>query len=274
MKQFVKLLIFMCLFFIPTVSAKELTLEGESFTIFPLKTISLDLIVDADTDIQSGSFTITSSSKKVLLDKITFVDDTTYTVNGNTYQFTVKGGIRKKLATITLKASSNLQNKEKVVILLSDFQIKDYAGKVVSFNPIAQEITCTNETIKSANNMLKEVKIGEYLFQDFSKEQLEYTIALDTDISTAVVQAIPADAKASIRIEEPAIKDGKVDVKIIVTAENAEERNYIFHITSKNLENSYEQETIVRSYQKKWLFITIFLVGIIVCNLFLLRKEK
>lgn len=280
MKKIISLIIFVSVLFLPTVNAKEVKLDSSSYTIKPGDTLSLDIIIDSEDEIKSGSFMITTSSRYIGFESIVFEDGVKYSSSGSSYTFNVtKGTLEEgsKIATVTLKALDTTKEGAKTTIVLSNLKVKNETGKNTYFDTISQVVTCKEQEQKSNNNNLKEI-ISEYFTLDnFDKDKLEYSVEVNSDVEEVLVDAKAEDEKAEVKIENQKLENGSTTVKIIVTAENSEEKTYSIKVKQKEEKTTEEVEKVTKepkSYKGKWVLITIFVSIIVVANIFLLKKDK
>lgn len=280
MKKILSVILLVSILFLPTVNAKEVKMDASNYTIKPGDVMSMDIIVDSEDDIKSGSFMITTSSRYIGFDSITFEDGIKSSSSGSNYTFEVLDGTLKqgsKIATVTLKASDNTKEGAKTTIVLSNLKVKNKNGKNTSFDTISQVVTCTLEEQKSSNNYLSSITSSDFELKDFSKEKTNYVTEVEANIEEVSLEAKAEDEKAEIKIENTKIENGTTTVKVIVTAENSEERTYSIEVNQKKQEEvKEEKETKVsnKNYKGTWAIITIFVAIIVALNIFLLKKDK
>lgn len=280
MKKILSLIIFASVLFLPTVNAKEVKLDSSSYTIKPGDTVALDIVIDSDEEIKSGSFMITTSSRYIGFESIVFEDGIKYSSSGSSYTFNVtKGALEEgsKIATVTLKALDTTKEGAKTTIVLSNLKVKNGTGKNTSFDTISQVVTCTEQEQKSNNNNLKEITSEQFTLNDFNSEKLEYTVEVNSDVEEVSIDAKAEDEKAEVKVEGTKLENGNATVKIIVTAENSEEKTYVIKVKQKEEESKKEVDKVTtepKSYKGKWVLITIFVSIIVVANIFLLKKDK
>lgn len=93
------------------------------------------------------------------------------------------------------------------------------------------------EASYSKNNYLSSLGIKDLaLTPEFNKDTLEYTIELEHDVTSIVVEAKAEDGTASVNgAGEKAVTPGENNIEIVVTAQNGNERKYIIKATVKEL---------------------------------------
>lgn len=280
MKKIFRILVMICICCMPNVYAKEVKLEAKEYTILPGETMTLDIIVDAEESIKSGSFMITTSSRNIGFESIKFEDGITRTASGSSYTFKVTDGSLEagsKIATVTLKANASTKEGAKTTIVLSNLKVKNQNGKTISFDTISQVVVCSKEIEKSNNNYLKEIQSKDFKLKDFDKEKTEYEVTVSAGTKTLDIQATVEDEKASIKLENTELQDGKTTAKIIVTAENGDVREYTVKV-SEEVKSENEKKDVssakTSNYKGTWIFITVFMAVLVIVNLFLLKKDK
>lgn len=280
MKKIISLIIFASILFLPTVNAKEVKLDSSSYTIKPGDTVALEIVIDSEDEVKSGSFTITTSSRYIGFESIKFEDGIKYSSSGSKYTFEVTNGTLEpdsKIATVTLKALETTKEGAKTTIVLSNLKVKNKNGKNTSFDTISQVVTCTKQEQKSNNNYLSEIKSEQFILDDFDKEKLEYAVEINSDIEEVSLEAKAEDEKAEVKIENTKLENGKATVKVIVTAENSEEKIYSIQVSKKEetkKEEIKDTPAKTNNYKTKWVFITIIVAAIVAVNIFLLKKDK
>ncbi len=277
MKKTLTTILLAFLLFVSEVDAKEVKLDSDHYTIKPGETVSLDIIIDSEDNIKSGSFKITTSSRYIGFESIEFEDGITRTSSGSNYTFNVTKGTLKsgsKIATVTLKALDTTKEGAKTTIVLSGLKVKNASGKTSNFDTISQIVTCTSEEQSSNNNYLKEINSEAFKLEDFNKEKTSYEVEAEK-IDDIEVTATAEDEKAEVKVEKD--KDSK-EIKIVVTAENSEVREYTIKLKEKEdvkeTIKETKEEVKTNSYKGKWIGICIVLGIIVAVNVFLLKKDK
>ena len=93
-----------------------------------------------------------------------------------------------------------------------------------------------NQSTKSSNNNLKTLQLDvEGINPIFNKKQTQYYISILENISQININAIPEDEKAKVEIlGNNNISVGNSVIKIIVTAENGNKKEYLINVTKAN----------------------------------------
>ena len=88
----------------------------------------------------------------------------------------------------------------------------------------------------SANNYLSNLVVEGFELAEFDKEKLEYDLEVDNTVTKINIAATVEDDTATVYgAGEIDIVEGKNEIKIIVTAENGNERTYVVNIIVKEL---------------------------------------
>ena len=93
------------------------------------------------------------------------------------------------------------------------------------------------EATYSKNNYLKSLSVeGATLSPEFNKDTLEYTVELEPETTSIKVNATKEDSTASITgTGDITVSEGDNNIKIIVTAQNGNERVYVINAKVKEL---------------------------------------
>ena len=94
---------------------------------------------------------------------------------------------------------------------------------------------------KNNDPMLKEIKInGVDIDPAFEMFTTEYVVNVDSNVTTAKIEAIPDDSNAKVKISgDENLKEGRNVFEINVTAENGKDKqNYYVYITRGDKEKS------------------------------------
>lgn len=96
--------------------------------------------------------------------------------------------------------------------------------------------TGTNQSNKSSNNNLKNLQINvEGISPSFNKNITQYYITIPENISNINITANPEDSKANVQITgNNNIPSGASKIRIIVTAENGNKKEYVINVTKTN----------------------------------------
>lgn len=88
----------------------------------------------------------------------------------------------------------------------------------------------------SANNYLSNLVVEGFELVEFDKEKLEYNLEVDNTVTKVNIEATVEDDTATVYgAGEIDVVEGKNEIKIIVTAENGNERTYVVNIIVKEL---------------------------------------
>ena len=94
----------------------------------------------------------------------------------------------------------------------------------------------SNNQQKSSNNNLKSLQLDvEGISPVFNKNKTQYYITISENILNINITAIPEDSKASVQVlGNTNIQIGNSQIKIIVTAENGNNKEYLINVTKTN----------------------------------------
>jgi len=211
-KKLFGLLLFVFSFvFITNVNAGSLSINARTSTIYVGNTI------DATVKFSNiaGRFKITSSDQSILAGgNEDFYDNQT-----STFTFTAK-----KEGTVTITVSP--------VGTIGDYDNEVYTGgsRSLTIRVIKKTQTPSIDVNKtySKNNYLNSLSIEEYeIIPEFNKEKNEYEVTLEPGTEEININASVEDKNASIKgVGKVKITEGINTIKIVVTAENGNERTY------------------------------------------------
>lgn len=183
------------------------------------------------------------------LDKlfITKITDYTAIIPYSVNEVTVKTTLEDTKATVAITGNKNLKVGTNTVIVT----VTSESGAKKEY-----KIIITKEEA-SDNNFLKSLTIEHLkLKEQFKKDKLTYTITIPNEIEAINVLVEEEHSKATTTIEgNMSLKVGKNTVKIIVTAENKEEKTYEIEVTrleavKKEEPKKEEKEEVVAPKKK------------------------
>ena len=185
-----------------------------------------------------GWFSISSSNETVLAGS-----DSKWIEDGSiTMYFTAKS-VGK--ATITVNA-----------IDVADTHEKEFTGsRSITVNVINKSTKPSVDVNKvyDKNNYLKKLSIGGYeIIPNFNKETLEYEVKLEPGIEKINIEASAESKKSTVKgTGEVNLTEGLNTIKVVVTAENGNERTYkiVANVEEKdpiNIKINKKQYTVVK----------------------------
>lgn len=197
------------------------------------------IIESTSTEGQTRTYTITitrDSSKNVylktleirngILNEVFRKDRQNYTVNiGNEVEnLDMLLEAEDPEAIIEVTGNKNLFPGENTVKIKVSSKDKTTAKTYV--------LTVTKE--KSSNNNLTSILIDKTEIEGFNKDQEEYNIEVENDVTSVNISAITEDKNAIIKNDGiHSLGEDLNQIKIIVEAENGEEKEYTLNITRK-----------------------------------------
>ena len=237
-KKGIKILAFIVLInafnftFVTRVNAANasISVKVNKTTVIVGSTVTATVTVSSATALGSWQFDVGYDTSKLQLTSSSFggahVADV-YKSAGQksaSYTFTFKA-LKSGSATIAVKNSG----------------IYDYDEKLMSVSNGSKTLKLMTqaelEATYSKNNYLKSLSVdGANLTPAFNKDTLEYSVELEPETKSIKVNATKEDSKASVSgTGDITVSEGSNTIKIVVTAENGNERTYIINATVKEL---------------------------------------
>ena len=202
-----------------------------SRTVVVGNTVRVTFTVSSSAPLGSWVFDVKYDSKK-----LTYVSST---LEGSTRSVGVanNGNTKTKTYTMTFRTKStgtatiSVQNAE---IVAWDTSTMSVSNGSININIITQKQL---EDSYSSNNYLKSLSVDGYqLSPTFNKKTLEYSLELENDVRSIVVNAAKEDSKATLKGGgRYSLNEGSNDITLTVTAENGNAKNYVIHAIVKEL---------------------------------------
>lgn len=193
-------------------------------------TVTATVTISSSTAIGSWQFDVGYDSSRLQLTGSSFggahVADV-YRSNGQksaSYTFTFKA-LKSGRASVSVKNSGGYDINESLL------SIRNGSASVRIMTQAELEASY------SKNNYLKSLSVeGATLSPAFNKDTLEYSVELEPETTSIKVNATKEDGKASITgAGSVAVSEGDNTIKIVVTAENGNERTYVIKAKVKEL---------------------------------------
>lgn len=140
---------------------------------------------------------------------------------------------------LKLQANTNPEQEKKPVIV-TEKQANTNTSKKTSEKPVV--------ATKSNNNYLKALEIIDYPI-NFNKDNTEYTVNVNTDLTTLKINLAVEDNKSSYKINGNENLVNNSVVTVTVTAEDGTTKNYKINIKKTNATN--ENETKIQTTNDK-----------------------
>ena len=238
MKKILNILLLLCMFSFLNVTSMEpvyaasakISVTG-SRTVVVGNTVRVTFTVSSSAPLGSWVFDVKYDSKK-----LTYVSST---LEGSTRSVGVanNGNTKTKTYTMTFRTKStgtatiSVQNAE---IVAWDTSTMSVSNGSININIITQKQL---EDSYSSNNYLKSLSVDGYqLSPTFNKKTLEYSLELENDVRSIVVNAAKEDSKATLKGGgRYSLNEGSNDITLTVTAENGNAKNYVIHAIVKEL---------------------------------------
>lgn len=222
MKKFVYLFILIVsIFTFENVFAYGISFDASATTVY----VGDDVYVKAVLSSVEGKFSINTSNAGVLSG-----GKVTDWVEGGAVDawFHANGVGTATISFSSISAASMDPGQEQ------DIDVAKYITINVIERPQYQPIEI-NRTY-SANNYLSNLVVEGFELAEFDKEKLEYDLEVDNTVTKVNIGATVEDETATVNgAGEIDVVEGKNEIKIIVTAENGNERTYTVNIIVKEL---------------------------------------
>lgn len=238
MKKILNILLLVCTFTffslttpeIVSAASAKITVTGNG-TVVVGNTVKVTFTVSSSSPLGSWIFDVKYDSSK-----LTYVSST---LEGSTRAVGAaqNGKTKTKTYTMTFRAKS----AGKATISVQNAEIVGWDEKNMSVSNGSTTINIiTQQQLQnsySSNNNLKVLSVDGYqLTPNFDKNKLEYSLELENDIRSINVRAEKEDSKASIKGGgNYSLNEGSNNITITVTAQNGNAKNYVIHVTVKEL---------------------------------------
>ncbi len=200
--------------------------------------------------IKAGSFSISASSRNVSVGNTVKITVNISSLAGKFKIYSSDNSVLSGGAEDWYEGSTSLyftaKKKGSATVTVKAVDVADYdtGNAVTSSKSITINVGgSTNNNSKpidinktySSDNTLKDLKVEGYNI-DFDKSKLEYNLEVDEDVRKINVKAITNDDNAIVKGDgEISLTDGVNNIKIIVVAENGNEKVYSIVVNVKDL---------------------------------------
>lgn len=238
-------LIMIFLLFITIVKADSITntLAGKN-QVSPGETISLDFNINTTSSVYSYKVTVIYDSNDVKLVSINNKDGVTGSnnINSNTFVFNTNGNSGSvSLANFVFKANKNTSSKN-TTIKISGLACMGNPSQTSTENNFCKnaEIKQVGEftkniSLKSNNNFLSTIKLDNEEISNFSKNETDYEIAVESNIDKIDISAVSEDSKSNVEGTGPKkLEYGVNNFNISVVSESGDTKTYNLKITRKD----------------------------------------
>ncbi len=229
-----------------SAASASISVKLSKSTVIVGSTVTATVTVSSSTALGSWQFDVGYDSSRLQLTNSSFggahVADV-YKSNGQksaSYTFTFKA-LKSGSTSISIKNSGGYSIDEAPLSMSNGSK----SVKIMT----QQELEATY----SKNNYLKSLSVeGATLSPAFNKETLEYSVELEPETTSIKVSATKEDSKASVvGTGDIEVSEGDNQIKIVVTAENGNERTYVINAKVKELSPivvkiGKEEYTVVR----------------------------
>jgi len=213
------------------------------------------------------------SSLTVNVGTINFNSGTTsYTINVGNDVNEIKIDAKAKHAKASVSGAGTVKLKDgkneiKVVVTAENGSKKTY-----TINVIRKGKDDTTGNLSSNNNLKLLVVEGYEINFDANKGM--YYLDVSKDVEKLVVEAISADSKANISINNPTLKAGENTIRIDVTAENGDIKTYKIIVNKEAESETSGHNCIFKVLTIVELVVIILLAGVMLWLNVLSKKDK
>ena len=214
------------------------------------------------TELDAGLFTVDTEAEEYLIDDM---EELTHVSN--------------KVSTIKLKQSEQVEQSKSNIVGTTKPDIKN--GTVSSPKKSNSNTNSNNNkevsTNESSNIYLKKLSIKNYDIE-FKKDKFYYNITVKNNVNSLKIDAEPEDAGSTYTINgADNLKKNNDKVKIIVTAQNGEQKAY--NINIKRLENdssefSAKDASTIKNKLNRIIFIIIAVIVVIIILVILISHHN
>jgi len=197
---------------------------------------------------------------------------TSYTINVGNDVNEIKIDAKAKHAKASVSGAGTVKLKDgkneiKVVVTAENGSKKTY-----TINVIRKGKDDTTGNLSSNNNLKLLVVEGYEINFDANKGM--YYLDVSKDVEKLVVEAISADSKANISINNPTLKAGENTIRIDVTAENGDIKTYKIIVNKEAESETSGHNCIFKVLTIVELVVIILLAGVMLWLNVLSKKDK
>lgn len=279
MRRKLILIIFMLLFIPLGVNASNrIYFEKDEVPILQGSFYDVRIKVDSVLPFDKVDFNITSLSEAVSIPKVkvnsSFVDkgDTYFSLEAKSPQ---KSG--KLIATARIKIDDSLKVGDKVVVKLIDGKLT--SDKTYDLDDSELVLDVVDKNIKSNSLASLSSKISPF---KFDKNELSYTVKVDSDVDKFDLVAIPEDPYAKVVVSSQKLELRKNFISVIVSREGLNDKQYKIFVLkdierdedSKIVKESLEDDNMLHKIRKEWIVVIGVLLVVLLTDLVFLSIRK
>ena len=235
-KKLILLFILMAVIFVP-VSVKaenKIYFETDEVNIGLNSTKKINILVDSDEDFTKVNFNLITTSYNVGFYSVEFNEAfvrNASSATGSNYELESKTPQKSGtiIGSVTLIAKDSAYLNEQGYIRLTKASIT--TNGLIDLPSTQLKFMVSNK--KSSNNYLSSLS-SDIVNIDFDKEVLDYSVVVKSNVNKLDLVGVPEDSKATVTILDQSLKSNKTKIKVMVKAEDGNERIYTVTVNKKN----------------------------------------
>ena len=156
--------------------------------------------------------------------------------------------------------------------------ITDASGNNISVSG-SRNVSVVKPREKSSNNYLSSLS-SDIVNIDFDKEVLDYSVVVKSNVNKLDLVGVPEDSKATVTILDQSLKSNKTKIKVMVKAEDGNERIYTVTVNKKNEKKvtatttKKSMDSFEKSSKLKWGMIFFALIIIVIIDVLYIKKKR
>lgn len=281
-KKLILLFILMAVIFIP-VSVKaenKIYFETDEVNIELNSTKKINILVDSDEDFTKVNFNLITTSYNVGFYSVEFNEAfvrNASSATGSNYELESKTPQKSGtiIGSVTLIAKDSAYLNEQGYIRLNKASIT--TNGLIDLPSTQLKFMVSNK--KSSNNYLSSLS-SDIVNIDFDKEVLDYSVVVKSNVNKLDLVGVPEDSKATVTILDQSLKSNKTKIKVMVKAEDGNERIYTVTVNKKNEKKvtatttKKSMDSFEKSSKLKWGIIFFALIIIVIIDVLYIKKKR
>lgn len=281
-KKLILLFILMAVIFIP-VSVKaenKIYFETDEVNIELNSTKKINILVDSDEDFTKVNFNLITTSYNVGFYSVEFNEAfvrNASSATGSNYELESKTPQKSGtiIGSVTLIAKDSAYLNEQGYIRLNKASIT--TNGLIDLPSTQLKFMVSNK--KSSNNYLSSLS-SDIVNIDFDKEVLDYNVVVKSNVNKLDLVGVPEDSKATVTILDQSLKSNKTKIKVMVKAEDGNERIYTVTVNKKNEKKvtatttKKSMDSFEKSSKLKWGIIFFALIIIVIIDVLYIKKKR
>lgn len=281
-KKLILLFILMAVIFIP-VSVKaenKIYFETDEVNIGLNSTKKINILVDSDEDFTKVNFNLITTSYNVGFYSVEFNEAfvrNASSATGSNYELESKTPQKSGtiIGSVTLIAKDSAYLNEQGYIRLNKASIT--TNGLIDLPSTQLKFMVSNK--KSSNNYLSSLS-SDIVNIDFDKEVLDYSVVVKSNVNKLDLVGVPEDSKATVTILDQSLKSNKTKIKVMVKAEDGNERIYTVTVNKKNEKKvtatttKKSMDSFEKSSKLKWGIIFFALIIIVIIDVLYIKKKR